>query len=427
MSSSGQITGNVTLGGRLLPSTNVETFEIVTSIEDILPKGVLTLNDQNGALIQEFQGLEIGSPVVFTTVGISEDDKDIQFGPLANLTLGANPNIMTMVGKPELLLGHKWELQRDQSTHIFKGKPNSDIIKEILDDETRGFAIPYQDKQFQSSDEKGDIPRFKCGIDDYNFITKRLLPYTTIKSQQTFFWIDEYGYARLDSFDNMMVESPKALLVPQNQNELGEEKDKINALLDSCEGNLVPYSGIEIKVGDENISTIIKSLKSRALIDGNTMLGSIFEGTIKPSLKTGTDTGSLIGSKLPMFAWDFNDAKTDFKIFANRNSADASAFAINSTRQFINMFRINLTTFYCGDTLKTGDTVYLYVRSSEHEDDGKNGKTYWMADKWLVFKTRHYWSKEKRNMYSNLLLVRPSFYVAKKYTNMPNLDYYYGV
>ena len=128
-----------------------------------------------------------------------------------------------------------------------------------------------------------------------------------------------------------------------------------------------------------------------------------------------------------MFAWDFNDAQTDFKIFTNRNAEDSSAFAINSTRQFVNMFRVNLTTFYCGDTLKTGDTVYLYVENSKREDDGVNGKTYWLCDKWLVFKTRHYWSKENRNMYSNLLLVRPSFYVAKQYTNMPNLDYYYGV
>ena len=427
MSSSGKITASVTLGGRLLPSTNVETFEIVTSIEDVLPKGVLTLNDQNGTILQEFQGLEIGAQVCVTTVGISEDHRDIQFGPLANLTFGVNPNYLTMVGKPEVLIGHKWELQKDQSTHIFKGKPNSDIIKTILNDETRGFTIPYQDKQFQTSDEKGDIPRFKCGIDDYNFITKRLLPYTTIKNQPALFWIDEYGYARLDSFDNLMLESPKALLVPQNQNLMGEEKEKVSSLLDSCEGNLVPYSGIEIKVGDENISTIIKSLKTRALIDGNTLLGTIFEGSIKPSLKVGSDSGSLVASKLPMFAWDFNDAQTDFKIFTNRNAEDSSAFAINSTRQFVNMFRVNLTTFYCGDTLKTGDTVYLYVENSKREDDGVNRKTYWLCDKWLVFKTRHYWSKENRNMYSNLLLVRPSFYVAKQYTNMPNLDYYYGV
>lgn len=424
MSSSGQIFANVALGGRVLPSTNIDTFEIVTSIEDILPKGVLTIDDQNGSLIQEFKGFEIGSQVNITTVGLLESDTDIQFGPLVNLTMAEDPDIITMRGKPELLLGHRWEIQKDHSAHIFKGLPNSDIIKKILSDETRGFTIPYQDSQFKSSDESGDIPRFKCGIDDYNFIVNRLLPYTTVNSKQTFFWIDEYGYARFDSFDNLMLESPKALLVPQNQHEIADESEKLKSLLSSCNDNLVLYSSLRVKVGDENVSSLIKPLKSKAYIEGNTLLGTTLKGIIKPSMKVAEDSGNLIASKLPMFAWDFNDINTDLKLFMNRNVADSSSYAINSTRQFVNMFRVNLTTFYCGDTLKTGDTVYLYVRNSNHED---SEKTYWLADKWLVYKTRHYWAKEQRNMYSNLVLVRPTFYVAKKYTNMPNLDYYYGI
>lgn len=420
---SGRILSSVYLGGRMLPSSNVESFEHVTDIENILPRGVLTLNDNNGELIQKFNGLEIGSQVVFQVIATTKGENDVEFGSLVNLALAERPNINNMVGRPELLLGSQWELQKDFSTHIYKGIPNSDIIKNILEDNSRGFKIPID--KIEDSDEDGSIPRFKCGIDDYTFIVKRILPYTTIKSKQVFFWINEYGKAQLDSFDNMIVQSPKVLCIPHNINISDKDKEKIKAIAGECSNKLVMYTSMTLYVGDINIGALLKPLKSKVFIDSNSFIGSTYTGVIKPTIKIGNDFGNLIASKMPLFSWVFEESNTDFKIFVNRNAADVSSYAINSTRQFMNMFRLELETNYCGDSVKTGDTVFVYQKSSKHPEEKE--LTYWINDKWLVTKTRHYYTSSSKDMRSVLTLCRPTFYLSKNSTDLPGIDYYYGV
>lgn len=420
---SGRVLTSVYLGEQLLDSANIESFELVSDIEKILPRGVLTLKDNTGEVIQKFTGLEIGSSVSVQVITTAKNDKDVEFGTLVNLALAESPDTNMMTGKPELLLGSRWELQKDFSTHIYKGIPNSDIIKNILEDNSRGFKIPLG--KIEDSDEDGSIPRFKCGVDDYTFIIKRILPYTTIKSKQTFFWIDEHGKAQLNSFDNMIVESPKVLCLPQNTNLSEKDKEKLQSLAGECSNKLVTYTKMTLYVGDINIGTLLKPLKSKVFIDSNSFIGSTYTGVIKPSIKIGADSGNLIASKMPVFSWVFADSNTDFKIFVNRNAADVSGYAINSTRQFMNMFRLELHTNYCGDSVKTGDTVFVYQKSSKHPDEKE--LTYWINDKWLVSKTRHYYSKDTRDMKSVLTLCRPTFYLSKSSTDVPAIDYYYEV
>ena len=431
----GKVFHTAYLGNELLVAQNLKSFEVVYDIEKILPKGILTLNDSNGNYLKSFKGLEIGSEFILKFVPNDKMKQPIKFGQLVNIGIGDNPtDHLTLQGNIELLLGHPWELYKDFSSHIYKGMSNSKIIQEVLKKKVQQDQEHFEDIYSESesdliknSDEDGSIPRFQCGISDYDFIKKRVLPYTTLNNSPAFFWIGEDGKAHLNSFENMFTQNPKALLVPKSQGNIKADKENINMLMSQTDSDeLILYEGLLIKVGDEDISKLISPLRFTSLIDGNTTLGTVFKGEMKPKLKIGPDTLTRVGSKLPLFAWTMDEATTDLKVFSNRNIKDVSRFSINSTRQFINMFRMEMNTSFCGDTIHAGDTVLVYVKQSENgETEGKK-LSHWLSDRWLVSKVRHYYSDVDTNLYSQLTLCRPTFYVAKTRTEMPNIDFYYG-
>lgn len=410
-----------------LKPDDIAAFQFVCDIDDGYPKGVLTLNDKSGEILSRFEGLEIGSKVQFVAVDRVKNTEDknpaIAFCELMVASVAEIPSdTQTIHGNIELLLVHPWEFFKDYSNHAYNGLQNSQIIKNILESDARGFK--FKDMFISSSDDDGKQPRYKCCESDYEFIKNKLLPYTTIGGAAAMFWIDELSRPHLQGVEKAFTQEPKALIVNMGQ-DIGHD-EKVQEALKTIK-NVMTYSNIKVKVGDEDISSVLAPLQSKVYVDFNTVNGGIFLGRNICKMKVGKSGGPQVKSVLPV---DLITGSGDKGILAlsNRSRKDQDFFIGNITAPLLNMFRLEVFGNFVGESVHVGDIVQVYIPAKPDLDDDKKPKSHWLSGPWLVKKSSTTMRKENDfKVNSNLVLVRPTFVVNTKESNIPSLKYYKGL
>lgn len=410
-----------------LKPDDIAAFQFVCDIDDGYPKGILTLNDKSGEILSRFEGLEIGSKVQFVAVDRVKNTEDknpaIAFCELMVASVAEIPSdTQTIHGNIELLLVHPWEFFKDYSNHAYNGLQNSQIIKNILESDARGFK--FKDMFISSSDDDGKQPRYKCCESDYEFIKNKLLPYTTIGGAAAMFWIDELSRPHLQGVEKAFTQEPKALIVNMGQ-DIGHD-EKVQEALKTIK-NVMTYSNIKVKVGDEDISSVLAPLQSKVYVDFNTVNGGIFLGRNICKMKVGKSGGPQVKSVLPV---DLITGSGDKGILAlsNRSRKDQDFFIGNITAPLLNMFRLEVFGNFVGESVHVGDIVQVYIPAKPDLDDDKKPKSHWLSGPWLVKKSSTTMRKENDfKVNSNLVLVRPTFVVNTKESNIPSLKYYKGL
>lgn len=411
----------------------IESFEFAADETMALPRCVIRFTDTDDKRLSNLAGLGIGSPVSFT---ISEGDGDNKKVMLEKLTPGVTSQELTPlsiakvhssgraagISNFELLLEHPWKIFKDFSSHAYAGKANSEIIKDLIEGaEGRGFDFEDIDKeQFFDSDEDGKTPRYKCGEGDLDFITKHLIPYTTINKNPAVFWVDELNCIHLDTFQNMYKNDAKVLVV------MGGPED----LDDTAEGMMTSMDGVAyasdriVKIGSDNAEDIVSILKPNVSIDDVSHMIS-YTGHLLPKiaigkLKKGLSDKAHVPVMLKQMA--VSDA-TDKKIYRNHPLSDLKAVALHEQELFNSMFTIEINTSFCGHLIHTGQNVEFYVKPDTSEVPPAKS---WMNGKWHVRGIKYYW--EKGGVLKNkLILIRPSFDLNKLTTSIFNIDDYYAV
>ena len=421
----------VKINGEVIPSSNISDVTFICDIDDVYPKGKLTLSDQSGELLSEYKGLEIGAIV---SIGVVEESQ--AKSPLAkigvsqgmyfcNLLVAAVAEIPSdpvgMKGNIEILLVHPWAFYKDFDNHLYNGVQNSEIIKNILKSNARGIKIQVKDKWIESSDDDGKTPKYKICESDFDFITKKVLPYTTINQSPALFWIDEKNRAHLHGIENLFTQDPSALAY-------GASPDLKNDPVIKAEGLVIGdkfiYNSLMVKVGDENISDFLAPLKAKAFIDLNTEDGKTMLGTVKTNIKVSKNMGSNINATMPLVDLAILGA-TDSKVCVNRNVNDQSSYLLNTTSPFVNMFRLELAGNFVGDSVRVGTIVKVYIPARIKEFTQNE---HWLSGPWLVKKVKHTMTRDSNfGVKSQIVLVRPTFVVNPNKTKMPNLKDYQEV
>lgn len=411
-----------------VPVSDIFSFQFVCDIDDGYPKGILVLTDTSGELLSRFEGLEIGAKVSLVVADrVKNKDTDqyprISFCELMVASVAEIPaDPVTMKGNIELLLVHPWEFYKDYTNHAYNGLQNSQIIKNILESDARGFK--FEDMFIESSDDDGKQPRYKCCESDYDFIRNKILPYTTIGGAAAMFWVDELSRPHLQGVEKAFTQDPKAVITNMSQD---ISHDEIAMKEYGKVGNMMTYSNAKVKVGDENISAILAPLQSKCYVDFNTVNGGIFVGRNICKMKVGKTSGPEVKSVLPV---DLIAGSGDKGIMAlsNRSRKDQDYFISNITSPLLNMFRLEVFGTFVGDIVHVGDIVEVYVPAKPDLEDDNKPKQHWLSGPWLVKKSSTTLKKENDfKVNSNFVLVRPTFIVNTKESTLPSLKYYKGI
>lgn len=428
----------VYLDGLPLKSNTLKSFEFLCDIDNHLPRGILKLSDDSGQAMSEFTGIYIGATVqiIFTDTTADSDadaeEKTVTLCTLMVASIGEKPKDLAHIsGAIEILCVHPWEFYKDFSTHIYKGKAHSELIKDICSNEDRGWKFKIDAKNFDTSDEKGDIPRYKCGDSDYDFIINKVLPYTTISQSPPLFWVDEQNQVKLKSFNTLFKESAVCMATVQDSYDKSDnsKENTIFNVVKQFNGHVFMFDSGMIKIGDEDIGQFLRPMKGQGFMDMNNMTGSTIAGGLEPTLKIGKDSASAVAAKLPVTAKVFT-GQTDKKMFINRNVADMAKLATNTSSQFYNMFRLELAGEFCGEYIHTGDTVYVYIEQSDDRANDTNKKlSHWISDKWLVKRVKHIFENTESGGRgrTQVTLCRPTFMLKTSKVYMPMLSSMYTV
>lgn len=410
-----------------LPSINLDSFEFKTSLDGILPEGILRIKDPVGKVLEQMAGVTLGTHIKVKIVEKTSEPEDsrpeVHLCDMLIASVAEIPSDCSHVGGVlEMLLVHPWVFHQDYSCHLYKGIPNSEIIKKTLESPNRGFQFNINSDYIERSDEPGKVPRYKCGQSDYEFIVNNLLPYTTINNTPPVFWISENNEVHLQSISKMFLEDPCVIAV-YNRGDIYNDPHFLEAAKDLGVKSFYLFNEMAIKIGDVDITQYIKPLNSKVMVEANLRTGDGLLGQVASKIKIGKDAGRQVASKLP-FLKESIIGNTDCKVLSNRNTADQTRFLINTTTPFLKTFSLVLEGNFCGDQLQVGNTLYIYVPGS----DESQGNLHWLSGIWLVSEIKHILNgKSDTTVNSEVQLIRPTFMFSKSASDVPLIDDYLGV
>jgi hypothetical protein len=386
-------------------------FHLYSSIKDGLTYGHFTIFDREGTLFAKFENLQIGTRVLVEIVSTDTSSPVVIYPYFYILKIEnhceTNPGILA--GGIKVWFGHPWLLYKDVKNHAYKPMNNGELIKKILKNEDRGLEIKVIDDNFDKTDDKGIIARYKICETDWDFIQNKVIPYTAIKQTPAHFFSNDMGEFYLRSFANLYKENPK-FIFKQNEELSNQFAKQISKLcddfgIDKNKGHL-PVKEIYFKIGNEDI---LKEMYPSFFLENNVQ-GKFIAGAKKLANKVSKRSGTQFGNKLPIDDAFFDKLKgTSIKVIHNRQINDAMSLIFETGKYVDNMFSIEIVTTFNGHSLHPGNTAQLFVGDIKHTPDG-DPKKHWAGGKWLVSEIEHYSDEEDPKLFlSRTTLMRPAF------------------
>lgn len=405
---------NVRFGGvNLMPNDSYKSFEFIADEENILPKCVIRLSDPDGAFFRNYWGLGIGSKVEVAITESAQSQERLSGDAekysinLTNLAVGAvyshEKSLTSGEGQLEVLCLHPWELFQDFSSRAYSGKANSEIIKNLVENSSsRGFAFEKIDSEiFKDTNEDGNIPRYKCGEGDLEFIIHKILPYTTVNNAPVCFFVDDKNNVHLESYQSMIEKDAKIIIIGGGEEDVTEDVRKKAVSMRGISFS----SDLVAKIGDVNSEEFTKIIKQEVDFDDCSAL-STYSGTLLPKVTTVEST-----SYVPISNEKMNTSKGTGKVYyRNHQMNDMIAVALNEQKTFNKLFRIEIRTTFCGHLISTGDNVEIKIPDEKNEN-------HWMNGKWHIKAIKYVWNNKSNMPEMKLVLVRPTFKSKKSLFN----------
>ena len=427
-------------GGPILDYDKIRDVSIYSSIDSTLPELTFKINDSDGRFISTMQ-LYLGQIVNVMIRDISDDipAETADYKHLITLCSFTIKRIYDGLeagngysGFIQVWCAHSWRTFGNYKPKIYSPQLNSNIIKDVCKNANKLANVGIKDSYWNESSDQGIIPRYKCGESDIEFLEKKVIPYTNIDDSNVFFYLDQFGYAHLTSFDKIKNSEEKAIIRAPND-EVDSVWDKVNALKDEKKVEAYAYSDIKIDIGDVNILKKLGLLKQKVLMQNNNT-GKVYAGIQKLSAKMGGASGSTYQNVVPvslinMAAMD----ATSSEIIENRMFDDAMAIAGNSESQLEDLFQIHVVVDNIVNEVLPGDTINLIPPLQKMETDeaitkpGLDSKIVsWLDGKWIV-KAVQFNQKEKSAAYTTLSLIRPTFIFTTDTTTVETPGMFYPI
>lgn len=392
---------------------NAEVFDvnISSSIDSILPTASFKILDKNGQKFATLKEILLGAHVFFIAYkGQTEIWRSTIFF-ISRVFNGCEVNSSLLAGAVTVFCEHTLKLYPDCSSHAYKPQKISELIGTITDDmvSTKGNVckIYKDDANFDKSAEDTNLPRYKCGLSEVEFIEKFLLPKMNMGRKNGFYFLDHKGNFHLKSFENLLKEQPKALISPYEVTLTESELKSINKYASETLNLTKRYSFSKVKMQIGKPDDYFNEFSKGVYIEvpGSTEQGFKVVG-FSSTARIKMDTVS----KVPLFAESVNHMpvlKSDF--FENTFVSEATAIECARQVNLNDLFSIELIlNNQIIDDLSVGDTVYFYPKNLKSEDD----RIYhWALGKWVV-KTMSVLKPQKHisaPLCTMLTLIRPSF------------------
>lgn len=385
-------------GERISP-TSVEEFVVRSSIHTSYPTGELLLQDPEGKLLSE---LMIRPGSVLQIAGIDSNFSTFPLTPMIivgieNVESGNDPKLImlndelagrtgALGGYVRVHLAHPWGVYTSWRNRGFTKTSISDIVKEIIEEPSRGFVFEKTD--IGDSDDGTDGPnRYKLQESEAAFIAHKLLPYATIDSLAVYSFVNELNEFFFQNFKYMYDQDPKISLVPpfdeamQAKSTIGfDDLENVHQFTDGSWfiGNQFKEQLGAIKkliyVDDSESRISYRMLAAyHSALPGYTLLKRGFVDT----------TPALMSERHPF-----------------RSFSDSIRLALNRNSIMNEFFEVSVTTTPCFDLASVGYPVELRLVLSDMD------KAHWANGKWLITQSEH--GYQGTEGYSKLRLSRPA-------------------
>lgn len=415
-------------GGEPLDPQTVYGIQFDTSIYSAINKGTLILKDTTGDIFASLSFL-IGSEVNVQIVG-SEDGGNpttkVNLPPLyiKDFENDYSINASINAGFITIKLYSKWFFYQDFTDHAYAPNITSKIIQTIVEDSTRGFALTVDTEHFGTSSDVGNVPRYKCGIGDFDFIDKYLKPLCCIESSPTYFF-SRNNKICLESFNSLYGKKASTLIIPNMK------------IGDSVSSEIQSYAK---SVGT---SSMIFALKFYPSVgsgrDGSCIFKSVYPDVYlfddflhvnqviqtMPSVKISKKTDTKSGNAIPINKYlSMGVTGTDTTLYNMKFIEDIKAITYNKNENLNQMFMLQVITNFCGDSVFLGDTIECFIPSVSKVTGSLDiSKQHWLSGKWLVSDISHVVENGKVNVVSSVLtLMRPTLVLDETKTSVTSLS-----
>lgn len=385
------------IDGQIIDTRCYYDIQIFSSIKTILPILTFKLKDETGTFFSELD-FSVGSTVRVYYVEITDDNSGkAMIYPstkffIKNLYDGFEiNNNNSMGGFIQVNCVQAWELYGDYTPHAYNSQKISDLIKQICKNSMKNAELVVEDANFVTSFDSGSI-KYKTGCSDYEFISKKLLPYTIVDSGNSLFYVNKFGEVHLSGFNTLYSAKEKILIAP-NLETIEGGTTSLGVILK--EKNLMQYANyVSIEANIAANEDTLKQLKQKVYIYDN-QNESTKIGTQSPSINTGSDSIKIKQTFTPIKDFIINDINATGVFYkSNHMLEEQIAAARNTLISTNNMLSISVYIASYVPEVNIGDTVFLWIPPREKildklNDDGSlvldtNKKTHWIVGKWLV-------------------------------------------
>lgn len=374
----------VLIDGEPYGSDLISKVSITYDINTHLPYGSLTLADSNGDRLAKMSFM-IGSTVEIKVISPNSGAFAFPVMVISKLFHDTTAIAKDFGGFYQIMIEHPWTLSLDYTPHAYAPAKISKIVKDVLEDDTRGASYKGKTVNIAETDDTGVIPRYKTETSDYDFITKGLLPLATIKGQPAYFFLNTRGRFNFISIQELYKEQAEAILTGVGLASSLKDIGKIaNTTLSK---SVVLATDFSVLIGGGTRIPLLRGLRPK--IDLDTMTGRFISGIKSPTAVLTTAHGKNSGNKIPVLASTiFENKPTDEISSPNKLWDDQVSLAINSGRKLDSMFRLECTI---GPDISTAITIGSVVQLilpekivNEETGERKVSKAHWLVGKWVV-------------------------------------------
>ena len=384
------------IDNQIIDSRNYYDLQVYSSINNALPILTFKLRDDTGIYWNELN-FSIGSVVRFAYLECTSDGTPTKVSYTTRFIIQKLydgfelNNTETMGGYVQVNCIQAWNFYGDYLPHAYNCQKLGDLIKKICSNIKPEAGITVDSKNFEKSEDSGSI-RYKTAMSDLEFITQRLLPFTSVDDSNALFYVNRTGVAYLSGFNTLYSKSEKLVICPTIDGIIGAEKEldaiktKKNIKIHS------PYISIESNIASNN--DVIAQLKQKTYLY-NHKDEEVIVGNQSLTIKLGKDAKKVKRTYTPVKKTIIErpDATGTF-CYLHRNYEEQVALAKNRLISTNNLLSVEVYLGSFFPEVQIGDTIFLWIppQTVPLNTADENGaierstdrKTHWLVGKWLI-------------------------------------------
>ena len=186
------------IDGLTLTPKDLHEVSIYFSLDRTLPELTFKILDSNGTQISSLY-LYIGAKIGVKLCELrGEKDEPTQYMDfiVTRFFDGFEQKDEFMTGYIQVWCKPAWYMFGTYQGHAYPPMKLSELIKAVCSNAIEDVGLVIKDENFETSSDPGNLPRYKTGESDLDFIEQKLLPYTNIDDSNAFFFVNLSGEPR---------------------------------------------------------------------------------------------------------------------------------------------------------------------------------------------------------------------------------------